>query len=158
MIGLVLEGLLWPGYAPCFEILEVNACDLAIRWFKWREAVLQPDSIVRMKRDQALKQSTCSQRTPLPPIAGNDAFKKMDYPEAIRHYTEALKRNPNDHRVSSLKSVLQADCKRNVPSIFFSADASLSRLQFDHLSASCKCFETGIFLDMSDGFIANSVI
>ena len=30
---------------------------------------------------------------------GNEFFKQQKYPEAIRHYTESLKRNPNDPKV-----------------------------------------------------------
>lgn len=33
--------------------------------------------------------------------AGNDAFKRQDYPEAVKFYSDSLKRNPNDHRVYS---------------------------------------------------------
>ncbi|MCI38492.1 hsp70-hsp90 organizing protein 3-like, partial [Trifolium medium] len=31
----------------------------------------------------------------------NDYFKQQKYPEAIKHYTESLKRNPKDPKVSN---------------------------------------------------------
>ena len=34
--------------------------------------------------------------------AGNEFFKQQKYPEAVKHYSEALRRNPKDPRVNSL--------------------------------------------------------
>jgi len=34
-------------------------------------------------------------------VAGNDLFRAQKYPEAIAHYTECIKLNPNDAKVGS---------------------------------------------------------
>ena len=38
--------------------------------------------------------------------AGNEFFKQQKYPEAVKHYTEALRRNPKDPRVICWTSFL----------------------------------------------------
>lgn len=37
-----------------------------------------------------------------PTSVGNEYFKQQKYPEAVKHYTESLRRNPNDPKVKNL--------------------------------------------------------
>ncbi|BBN19665.1 stress-induced-phosphoprotein 1 [Marchantia polymorpha subsp. ruderalis] len=66
-----------------------------------------PDTLKRLNDAERTKKELEQQEYYDPKLAdeerekGNDFFKKADYPVAIKHYTEALKRNPTDVKAFS---------------------------------------------------------
>ncbi|KAH9314049.1 hypothetical protein KI387_022676, partial [Taxus chinensis] len=66
-----------------------------------------PDTLKKLNDAEKAKKDLEQQEYFDPKLAdeerekGNEYFKKQQYPEAIKHYTEALRRNPNDPRVYS---------------------------------------------------------
>ncbi|KAJ3706586.1 hypothetical protein LUZ61_010291 [Rhynchospora tenuis] len=66
-----------------------------------------PDTLKKLNDAERAKKELEQQEYFDPKIAdeerekGNEFFKQMKYPEAVKHYTEALKRNPKDPRVYS---------------------------------------------------------
>ncbi|KNC54306.1 stress-induced protein sti1 [Thecamonas trahens ATCC 50062] len=51
----------------------------------------------RLKREAAAKAYYDDDKAAAAKAEGNDAFRAQDYPTAVKHYTEAIKRNPKDH-------------------------------------------------------------
>jgi stress-induced-phosphoprotein 1 len=66
-----------------------------------------PDTLKKLNEAEKAKKDLEQQEYYDPKIAdeerekGNECFKQQKYPEAIKHYTEALRRNPGDPRVYS---------------------------------------------------------
>lgn len=66
-----------------------------------------PDTLKKLNEAERAKKELEQQEYFDPKIAdeerekGNEYFKEQKYPEAVKHYTEALKRNPKDPRVYS---------------------------------------------------------
>ncbi|XP_072989022.1 hsp70-Hsp90 organizing protein-like [Typha latifolia] len=66
-----------------------------------------PDTLKRLNDAERAKKELEQQEYFDPKIAdeerekGNEFFKQQKYPEAVKHYTEALRRNPKDPRVYS---------------------------------------------------------
>jgi len=66
-----------------------------------------PDVLTSLQKIEKLKKEADEKAYIDPAIAlqekekGNDFFKKQQYPEAIKAYSEAVKRNPEDHTVYS---------------------------------------------------------
>ncbi|EHA8588492.1 hsp70-Hsp90 organizing protein [Cocos nucifera] len=66
-----------------------------------------PDTLKKLNDAERAKKELEQQEYFDPKIAdeerekGNELFKQQKYPEAVKHYTEAIKRNPNDPRVYS---------------------------------------------------------
>ncbi|KAJ1702170.1 hypothetical protein LUZ63_001949 [Rhynchospora breviuscula] len=82
--------------------------DIAIETFQ--KALTEhrnPDTLKKLNDAERAKKELEQQEYFDPKIAdeerekGNEFFKQMKYPEAVKHYTEALKRNPKDPRVYS---------------------------------------------------------
>ncbi|XP_010539811.1 PREDICTED: hsp70-Hsp90 organizing protein 3 [Tarenaya hassleriana] len=66
-----------------------------------------PDTLKKLNEAERAKKELEQQEYFDPKIAdeerekGNEFFKEQKYPEAVKHYTEAVKRNPNDPRAYS---------------------------------------------------------
>ncbi|URD78268.1 Heat shock protein [Musa troglodytarum] len=66
-----------------------------------------PDTLKKLNDAERAKKELEQQEYFDPKIAdeerekGNELFKQQKYPEAVKHYTEALRRNPNDPKVYS---------------------------------------------------------
>ncbi|CAM6084741.1 unnamed protein product [Calypogeia fissa] len=66
-----------------------------------------PDTLKRLNDAERAKKELEQQEYFDPALAdeerekGNEFFKQAQYPEAVRHYTEAIKRNPNDVKAYS---------------------------------------------------------
>ncbi|KAK3154758.1 hypothetical protein QOZ80_2BG0194740 [Eleusine coracana subsp. coracana] len=66
-----------------------------------------PDTLKKLNEAERAKKELEQQEYYDPKLAdeerekGNEMFKEQKYPEAIKHYTEALRRNPKDPRVYS---------------------------------------------------------
>ncbi|KAL5213615.1 hypothetical protein ABZP36_002767 [Zizania latifolia] len=82
--------------------------DIAIETFQ--KALTEhrnPDTLKKLNDAERAKKELEQQEYYDPKIAdeerekGNEFFKQQKYPEAVKHYTEALRRNPKDPRVNS---------------------------------------------------------
>ncbi|XP_078448093.1 hsp70-Hsp90 organizing protein 2-like [Wolffia australiana] len=82
--------------------------DIAIETFQ--KALTEhrnPDTLKKLNEAERSKKELEQQEQYDPKLAdeerekGNDMFKQQKYPEAVKHYTEALRRNPKDPRVYS---------------------------------------------------------
>ncbi|CAN0842001.1 Hsp70-Hsp90 organizing protein 2 [Linum grandiflorum] len=66
-----------------------------------------PDTLKKLNEAEKAKKDLEQQEYFDPKLAdearekGNECFKEQKYPEAVRHYTEAIKRNPKDHKAYS---------------------------------------------------------
>lgn len=69
-----------------------------------------PDTLKKLNEAERVKRELEQKECFDPEIAdkerelGNDCFKAQKYPEAVKHYSEAIKRNPNDAKVYSNRS------------------------------------------------------
>ncbi|CAN1174555.1 Hsp70-Hsp90 organizing protein 2 [Linum perenne] len=66
-----------------------------------------PDTLKKLNEAEKAKKDLEQQEYFDPQLAdearekGNECFKEQKYPDAVRHYTEAIKRNPKDHKAYS---------------------------------------------------------
>ncbi|CAM0945041.1 unnamed protein product [Alopecurus aequalis] len=90
--------------------LAKNSKDYDIAIETYQKALTEhrnPDTLKRLNEAEKAKKDLEQQEYYDPKLAdeerekGNDMFKQQKYPEAIKHYNEALKRNPKDVRVYS---------------------------------------------------------
>ena len=89
--------------------------DNAVKYFNKSLAESRtPDILTKLRETEALIEKKATEAYINPEIAdqerekGNELFKKSQFPEAVKHYTEAIKRNPSDPKNYSNRAACYA--------------------------------------------------
>ncbi|XP_065063810.1 stress-induced-phosphoprotein 1-like [Rhopilema esculentum] len=75
--------------------------DLSLAEFRSPDVIKRADELKKLMKDKERLEYIDKDKAEEERVKGNELFSQGKYPEAIKHYTEALRRNPDDARVYS---------------------------------------------------------
>ena len=78
-------------FSYCLMCVKYVTYDVIFHAFQIKKMLKEKEALAYLDKDKAEEER----------LKGNDFFSKGNFPDAVKHYTEALKRNPSDERIYS---------------------------------------------------------